>query len=243
MDIQRMKEDLRKEYPFRLELHAHTKPASPCGDIPPKQVIDTFHRAGYDGIAITNHFYATLFETYYKAAGKKEALDKYLADYHEAAEEGEKVGMKVYLGAELRWPHLANNDYLLLGINEQMLADVYDYMNADPQTFVRDCKSEKSFFLQAHPFRDGLTRLDPALLDGMEAFNMHPYHNSAIALAEQFAEQHHLIKTMGTDYHHEGHHNLCATRARTLPKDSFEVAELLRTGDFICEMTGTILLP
>ncbi len=243
MDIKSIKRDLQREYPFRLELHAHTRPASPCGDIPPETVIDTFYRSGYNGIAITNHFFCDLFSRYYHAKDKQEVLDKYLSDYYKARQEGEKVGMKVYLGAELRWQSTGNNDYLLFGIDEHMLSDIYDYMSADPATFVRDCKSEKSFFLQAHPFREDMTRFDPALLDGEEVFNLHPNHNSAIAFADQFAEQHQKIKTMGTDYHHEGHHNLCSTRTKILPKDSFELASTLKANDFIFEITGSIILP
>ena len=183
------------------------------------------------------------FRQYYQVADKKSALEQYLSDYHRALEAGEKIGIKVYLGAELRWEHLSDNDYLLLGVDEAMLSDVFDYMKGDAATFVRDCKSEKSFFLQAHPFRDGLTRLNPALLDGIEAFNLHPGHNSRIALASQFADAHHLIKTIGTDFHHEGHHNLCATRMKILPDDSFALAAELKKNDFIAEISGSLLLP
>ena len=243
MNLAAIKEQLCAEYPSRIELHAHTKPASPCGDLAPETVVETFAAAGYHGIAITNHFFTGIFERYYQAADKKSALEQYLSDYHRALEAGEKIGIKVYLGAELRWEHLSDNDYLLLGVDEAMLSDVFDYMKGDAATFVRDCKSEKSFFLQAHPFRDGLTRLSPALLDGMEAFNLHPGHNSRIALASQFADAHHLIKTIGTDFHHEGHHNLCATRMKILPDDSFALAAELKKNDFIADISGSLLLP
>ena len=49
-------EKLKKQYPVRIELHAHTKPASSCGDVPTEEVLRIFKDDGYDGIAITNHF-------------------------------------------------------------------------------------------------------------------------------------------------------------------------------------------
>lgn len=243
MTKEEIRRQLLRQYPYRLELHAHTSPASPCGDIEPEQVIRIFHESGYDGIAITNHFFTGIFEDHFQAPDKKTALSRYLDDFHRAKATGEELGIRVYLGAELRWDHLSANDYLLYGIDEDMLADVFDYMKADPETFVRDCKSEKSFFVQAHPFRAGLTRLSPELLDGVEVFNMHPGHNSVIAKAERFADENGKIKTMGTDYHHKGHHNLCATRACILPEDSFALAALLKENNYIMQLGSSLILP
>ena len=52
-----LKDQIKKSYPYRLELHAHTSPASRCGEVKPDDVVTIFHNAGYDGIAITNHFF------------------------------------------------------------------------------------------------------------------------------------------------------------------------------------------
>lgn len=243
MENQRQKETLLKAYPYKIELHAHTYPGSHCAEVSTETVIQTFADSGYDGIVITNHFYSKVFQEYYQAKDKKTALATYLKDYHDACEFGEKYGIRVYLGAELRWDHLNSNDYLIYGVDEADLGDIYDAIFTSPEAFVRDCKKERSFFVQAHPFRDHLTRLDPTLLDGLEAFNLHPGHNGRIAIASAYADQNHLIKTAGTDYHHEGQHNLCATRMKTLPQDSIALAEELKKGDFIIEIGQSILLP
>ena len=51
-----IKEDAEKQikeaFPYRLELHAHTSPASRCSQVSPGDVITIFHNAGYDGIAV-----------------------------------------------------------------------------------------------------------------------------------------------------------------------------------------------
>lgn len=243
MNYQEIKTILLQTYKYKLELHAHSHPASECSEISPEKVVETFKNSGYDGIAITNHFYAESFERYFKAENKRDGLNKYLSDYYRASEHGDKVGLKVYLAAELRWSDINSNDYLIYGIDEYILSDIYDYMHATPEEFARDCKNEKSFFVQAHPFRNGITRTDASLLDGIEAFNMHPNHNSRIALATKFADENNKIKTIGSDYHHEGHHGLCATRTKILPSDSFELAAELRKNDFIAETGNSIFLP
>lgn len=243
MQHETMKQQLLAQYPLRVELHAHCSPASPCGDLPAREVVRIFHAAGYDGIALTNHFFPKLSQQVLGEMDKEKYLAMYFENYHEACDEGAKLGMPVWLGAELRWCNVDDSDFLIYGVDEPMLREIYEYLDADAATFVRDCKSEKSFFVQAHPFRSYCNPVDPALLDGVEVFNMHPNHNSKPALAAQYCSGKNLCLTMGTDYHHPGHHDLCATRVRSLPGDSFELAALLKSGDYIMELGDSVILP
>ena len=55
MNINKIKEDLKSEYKYRIELHAHSKPVSPCSEIPPEQLIKVYKDLGFDAIALTNH--------------------------------------------------------------------------------------------------------------------------------------------------------------------------------------------
>ena len=107
---------IKEAYPYRLELHAHTSPASGCSQVKPEDVVTIFHDAGYDGIAITNHFYPK--------PELKDFLEIYRSDYLKALETGNKLGMKVYLGAELRFPSQNNNDYLLFGFELSQLEEM-----------------------------------------------------------------------------------------------------------------------
>lgn len=243
MEIDVLKMQLKQQYPYRTELHAHCSPASPCGDLPSQEVVRIFHEAGYAGVALTNHFFPDLSQELLGEMNKEKYIRMYLDNYHAACEEGERLGMKVWLGAELRWCAEGNSDYLIYGIDEPMLYDIYDYLDADPKTFVRECKSEKSFFIQAHPVRQGCTPLRAELLDGVEVFNMHPNHNNRQAVAAHHYRDSGLRVLMGTDYHHAGHHDLCATRLAKLPQDSFELAALLRQGEYVLETGGSIILP
>ena len=83
-----------------------------------------------------------------------------------------------------------------------------------------------------------------AFLDGIETFNMHPYHNARIGIAAQYAKAHpHLITTCGTDFHHENHQGLGGILTKTLPRDSFELAELLESKDFLFSVAGNVVIP
>ena len=243
MELHQLKETLKQQYPYRTELHAHCSPASPCGDLPPEEVVRIFHESGFSGLALTNHFFPNLSMQLLGEMNKEKYLDMYIGNYHAALEEGEKLGMKIWLGAELRWSALGDSDYLIYGIDETMLSDIFDYLNTDPATFVRECKSEKSFFIQAHPFRNNCVALDAELLDGVEVFNMHPGHNSRPAITARHYQHTDLRVLMGTDYHHPGHHDICATRMASLPADSFELAALLKRGEYVLEVGKSIILP
>lgn len=240
MDKNTYKSKLQEEYPIRVELHAHTKPASPCGELTPPEVVDIYADRGYDAIVITNHFTKELF----KDLSKEEALDRYLKDYNAAAEQGKKRGIKVLLGAELRFTENMN-DYLLYGADRDILSVCYDSFDIGIEGFRREHPMPKSVLVQAHPFRKNCTPCEPGLLDGFETFNMHPGHNASIGIAARFANEHNSpIKTIGSDFHHKnlGHEAVSALRLKALPEDSFQLAEMLKKDDYIFEIGETSLV-
>lgn len=229
---------LREEFKYKVELHAHTSPASKCGDFPPYDVIKKYSDLDFDAIAITNHFLGG-----HEDMSKDEFLKFYLNDYHQAVEAGDKLGIKVYLGAELRFTNQNDNDYLLYGIDESDLEKIYDCMDSTLENFVENLKTDKMVLIQAHPFRDGMKRANTDLLDGIEGFNIHPHHNSRVGTATRYAAEVNKPITAGTDFHHNTHQGLGATRFTTLPKDSFELAEELKKDEYIMEIAERILLP
>lgn len=225
---------IEEAYPYRIELHAHTSPASGCSQVKPEDVVSIFRNAGYDGIAITNHFYPK--------PEKKDFLEIYRHDYFKALETGKALGINVYLGAELRFPNENNNDYLIFGFELSQLEEMYFYTETTLDNFVKNFKTDDMFLLQAHPFRDGMARNYAPLLDGIEVFNMHPNHNSRVALAAKYATENGKIATAGTDYHHIGHDNLCATRAPYLPENSHDLVKLLKSGDFVFQIGDHLMI-
>ena len=74
---------------------------------------------------------------------------------------------------------------------------------------------------------------------------MHPTHNPRSALAALYAKEQGISLTVaGTDFHHmkPGYIATAALRCREIPTDSFGVAKLLKTGDYIFEISGKFLL-
>ncbi len=230
-----LKKQAEKSYPYRLELHAHTSPASGCADLTPQEVIELFHADGYSGIAITNHFSM-------KDEPDEAFLEKYRNDYYQALECGEKLGMKVYLGAELRFKNENDNDYLLYGFDISQLEEMYSYMDKTLAEFVTKFKTDDMLIIQAHPFRDDMEQGFEEYLDGIEGFNMHPNHNSRVCLAVKRADEYGKLITAGTDFHHRRHNNICATRMAKIPTNVSELVEIYKSRDFIFEIAGKIVL-
>lgn len=237
-----IKKKIVEEYKYRIEMHAHTTPASSCGDIPPEDVIKKYKEIGYDGVVITNHFIYDY--NLYKMYSPEEALKKYTEDYLKAKEVGEKLGLTVLLGAEIRFTENIN-DYLLYGVDEEMFSEIYEMLPYGLENFRKNFNMKKSLLFQAHPFRNDMTLADPKLLDGIETFNMHLNHNGRVAQAVKYAAENNINLTIaGTDYHHLGMDGLAAVRTKKMPKTSFELAELLKTGDYVMEIGGNaIVLP
>ena len=237
-----LKDKLCKEYKYRIEMHAHTLPSSPCSEVSPEELAEIYANEGYDAIVLANHFITELMDN----KSKEQALDEYMDSFSALEKACEKYGITALLGAEIRFTE-NYNDYLIYGVDKNILSVCYDYLAQGIETFRKEVKLDKSVFIQAHPFRRGMEFVNPALLDGIETFNMHPGHNSAIGLATKYARENKMnIKTAGSDFHHKGkgHEGVSALRTKTLPKDSFDLAKILKSGDYLFEIgRDSIVLP
>ena len=248
MNAIKLKQKLEKKYPYRIELHAHTRPHSWCGEAEPELMAKIYSEKGYDGVVVTNHFMGLCDgKDYIKGETKEEKLKTYLSGYEDAKKAGEKLGLKVYLGLEIRFSKENNNDYLIYGVDEEVASICYDNFWEDLAYFRENVSLPKSVFIQAHPCRGGISLANPELLDGVETFNMHPGHNSNVGFACRFAKENNIkIRTAGSDFHHinRSHEGVSALRTRVLPKDSFHLAEILKKGDYLFEIGETaIVLP
>lgn len=232
MSIAEIKNQLLSEYKYQVELHAHTSPASSCSQIEPEDMADTYKALGYDAVTIANHF---IYE--YEGLTKTEMIDRFFDGFERAKKRGDEIGLKVILGAEIRFTE-NDNDYLIYGVDRKMMEEIYDLLPYGIENFRKVYSMPDSVFLQAHPFRENMERVNPGLLDGIEVFNLHPNHNSKIGLAAAWAKENNLkVLTAGSDYHHPGrrHEGVSAARFTRLPEDSFDLARLLQGGDYLLE--------
>lgn len=227
-----------EKYRYKTELHLHTTPASRCAEVSPEQAVEIYAKLGYHTIVVSNHFYNEMrfFED------KRQCIDAYLADFDQTVDAGEKYGVHVILGCELRFTENAN-DYLLFGIEREDLDDIYECVDMGIQRFSEYFRNDQRLLIQAHPYRDGMTEVSPEYLDGVESFNMHPHHNSRVVFASKYAKRHNLIPTVGTDFHHLGHEGVSALLTKTELRTAKDIVEVLKNRDYLFEIGGCVLIP
>jgi len=227
-------------FKYRIEMHAHTWTVSQCSTISPAELINLYHQAGYDGVAITNHLYG---DTPEKA---KEILKTYNSGYYEALNEGEKLGIKVYFAAEIfiKGTEL-ESDHLFYGITPKDLEDIFPMINNGLEYIRKNYKNDNMVIIQAHPFRGNKNYANPyPLVDGIETMNTHCNHNSRSVLAAIAANQTpEYIAIAGSDCHGTITAACASILTESLPNDSIELAALLRTKRFLHEFSGTITIP
>ncbi len=238
MESARMqKEALLKTYPYRIELHAHTNPVSGCSEMPPAEMVKRCKDAGAHGVVVTNHACPWARDE----RDHDQWVSYYLNDFHEATEAGKNLGIQVFLGMEIRFPETPN-DYLVYGVDETMVDRAYDYLNKSLHDFYTDFHGDNCLILQAHPFRNGMERIDPADVDGYEVFNFHPGHNSRVSVAADYYATHGGVATGGTDFHHRGHEGQVFACFKELPRTNNDLVRLLREGDYIFVAGNSVLL-
>jgi len=184
---------------YKYEPHFHTAETSFCGKVAAKQAVRLYHKAGYTGIVVTDHYFRGFFEMHFFASFDRK-IDMFLKGYKLALEEGRKLGMDIHLGMEIRFDENAN-DYLVYGIDEAFLREHKKLYAMTLKQFRELTAGLGIVIVQAHPFRPGMIPASPSLLDGIEIFNGNPRHDSSNHLALQYARENNLIGLSGSDFH------------------------------------------
>jgi predicted metal-dependent phosphoesterase TrpH len=184
---------------YRYDIHVHTLETSPCGKVKGAEVAKLYKQMGYDGIVITDHYSDRFFLSVRGKTWEKKT-ERFLAGYREAFRVGSSIGLNVLLGMEInfRW---SLNDYLVFGIDEKFLFENPLLHKKNLKEFRRIADKYGYLIYQAHPFRLGMTRADPKLLDGIEVYNGNPRHNSKNDSAAKFALDNGLKMIAGSDFH------------------------------------------
>ncbi len=223
---------IRKAYPYKTELHAHTNPVSDCSEVAPRKLAELYKELGYTAVCLTNHL----------DLGMGCTPEFWLGDYFAAKAVGDEIGINVILSAEVCLPGY-DNHYLLYGLDPEDVSELFENLGKSVEEFSRIYRARGCFFNHAHPFRPGTVHADFALFDGVEAFNIHPKHNSKVARAARIARSEGKILTAGTDYHDYGDEGLSAMLSAFEPKTPADVAAILKSGDFLLEVGGCIVIP
>ena len=181
---------------MKLELHSHTSEISPCGTIPAKELIELYKQKGFDGVVICDHFR----ESFFKLADDRENVEAFLKGYRIAKETGEKIGVKVYLGAEIKLTTHPDNEYLLYGIDEEFLFENPRIFELPLEKVHEIVNAYGAVIIQAHPYRNG--KCEPySDVDGYEIFNGHFCHHNDNQRAYELALETEKLQTSGSDTH------------------------------------------
>lgn len=212
---------------MRLEMHAHDCEVSPCAVIKAKELVDGYKEAGYDGIVITNHFDKGIMHLWGETT--EEHYQTYLRGYELAKEEGERVGLRVILGMEIRL-ECGPEDYLVYGVTKDFIREHMDICSCSLQELYEICEENGCVLIQAHPFREYCQIQNPKYLHGVERnFNSgHDNHNEKLDAWLKEPGREHLIITRGSDCHEIPQVGLVDFVVDEDVRDSRELAEVLR---------------
>jgi len=179
-----------------VETHAHTAEISPCSHLPARRLARLAAENGYGALVVTDHNLSGRTRT----AGQCAAFAR---GYELARRAGEKLGLTVLPGMELRFETHGCNDFLVF-LPDPALYALRGLPAMDPRAFKRLADERGMLVYQAHPFRPGLSAEPPEALHGVEVYNGNPRHESRNALARAYAREHGLAMLSGSDVHQEG---------------------------------------
>ena len=203
---------------------------SRCGHVRAVDQVRTYHDLGYQGLCVTDHLHNTYIDLMDCHDDWKACIDRYLYGWRLARAEGEKLGMDVIFGVELRFPE-NDSDYLIYGINEDWLYKNPFITEMDHQSFFDRYKDEV-LIIHAHPYRN----CDTVYYDcvhGLEVVNCNPRHDSRNHLALQLAKENpHLFRTAGSDAHQKGDEGRAALLSDERIRDSYELKDVITSGAY-----------
>ena len=208
---------------YYYEMHCHTWETSKCGKTGGANQAEFYHKLGFDGIIVTDHFLNGNCLVP-KTGPWKDRIDLFLKGYRAAKKRGDELGIKVFLGWEAS---CHGTDFLTYGLGEDWL---YAHEDCDIMPIREYCdmvRADGGIIVQAHPFREAsyidMIRLMPRSCDGVEVLNARrtDFEN---ARAEEYAANYELTRFCGSD-NHSGMQEKVA--AMVLPEPANSVDEIL----------------
>jgi len=211
---------------YRIETHAHTNTVSPCGQLSPAELVAGYAAAGYSGLIVTDHLVHWL-PVFDGIDSWPDRVHAYFSGYRAARAAARGTGLTVYPGFELTFAELPGNDFLVYGLDEELLVELPEVYWMEPASFKRLANAAGALIFQAHPFR-GRGPVEPQLLDGVEVCNGNPRHDSRNDLAAAFASRHDLLEIGGSDAHQTDDIGRAGITVPEVPETIYELTRWYR---------------
>lgn len=189
---------------YKYEMHLHTKEISFCAGATAREQVEFYHKLGYAGICVTNHFINGVTHVP-KNIPWADRVAGYYHGYELAVEAAKGTGMDVFFG----WEYCIGGgaDFLVYGLGPEWLLENEESLNLAPKAYMQYVREAGALVVHAHPFREAgyidMIRLLPRDVDGVEICNANrtDFEN---AMAKQYAENYGLFASAGSDNHSAG---------------------------------------
>ena len=211
------------------ETHCHTSGGSFCGKIAPEDQVDCYHKMGYAGICLTEHF---PISKKFEITDWNAQVDLIENSFLAAEKRGREVGVQVFFAYEYGYK---GTDILTYGLGTDWLRAHPEIAEMRVEEYMRLAHDEGAFLVHAHPFRAAkyikAIRLVPDLTDAVEVINANrsDFENGE---ALHYAEAYGLKKSVGTDNHVGFNKRMCALQVERKLENVGDVIETIRTASF-----------
>ena len=214
---------------YLFDVHVHTAEVSPCVKLPAAKTIDIYADIGYAGVCITDHYNeSVLYEDLNQPTWAK-TIEAFQRGYYLAKERGAQKGLTVLYGMEMQVRDYPRNEYLVYGLTADFVVenkDLWQYTLAEMREIAN---ANNALIFQAHPFRNNMVLSPAHLLDGIEAYNGNPRHNSRNDYAIMTAKTLGYGMVSGSDSHDPGDAGHGGLAFFECPQSEADLVRLLRS--------------
>ena len=214
---------------MKIDMHTHCLPVSLCAHHEPELLPDIFRAQGIDALVLTNHCYPAHCDKLGDTLTKQAAV--YVDVYTRCKKQGERVGVKVFFGVEVKLIGEPNcPEFLLYGLSEEEFIASYPLYGKTQKELFDFCTQKNVVMVQAHPFRteQGYAPADMRYVHGIEIYNPHLSFDARYDDALKLATDNNKIKTAGTDFHIKEQAGLAGMIVPDHIRDQFMLRDFLQ---------------
>ncbi len=229
---------------YRYETHCHCSQCSACAKSTAQEMVRAYHRAGFAGLVLTDHF---IFGN--TAVSRKlpwpQRMQAYYDAYLQAREVGQELDFDVIFGIEHAYGD--GKEMLIYGVGLDFLLEYEDIPRISLEELVERVHDWGGIVVQAHPYRNRPyvnmavgPRVD--LVDGIEVCNICNLPGED-KQALELAQQGNFLMTCGGDIHWDQDPRLGQTGI-ALPhriRDEKELVQALKKGECQYVIQGKVV--
>lgn len=225
---------------FYVQLHLHTAETSACGKAGAAELVRACKAAGYDMIAITDHFFNANIGCP-KDLPWPEKVEYLFRGYYAAKAEGDRIGLEVIRGWEtaervqVEGQDMSAAELLTYGLDEEFLLANPDIADVPYYEYIRRVTEAGGCLVHAHPYRQAHYIApftpDPGSVQAYEVYNDHNREPEWNRLALEEARAHGLLMLAGSDAHTADAVTGGAMRFSRPVHSAAEIFDALRAGD------------